>query len=136
MAHFITTVKKEPGKENSKVIVIGASYAATMAAWFRQKYPHLAAGAWASSGPVNAKVDMWEYKEVVGAAVRQIGGEKCFDRINQGIRGAEDLLEQKDFDRLKQLFRFCDFDTERQENIWRAFSSLGGTLSGIVQYHW
>lgn len=136
LAHFVTYAKKEPGKENSKVIVMGGSYAATMATWFRQKYPHLTVGAWASSAPFNVKIDMFEYKEVVGAAIRERGGEKCYNRIEQGIKEAEDLLASGNIQRLKEVFRLCDVDFEKKENVWRLFSSLGGTLSGSVQYAW
>lgn len=136
LAHFVVEKKKEPGREQSKVIVVGASYSATMAAWFRQKYPHLAAGAWASSGPLFAKVEMSEYKEVVGAAVRQIGGERCYERLDNAFKDAGKLVEERNFDRLKELFRICDSsDLTRQENIWRTFGSLTGILSGTVQYH-
>lgn len=129
-------MKKDGGKVKSKVILVGASYAATMAAWFRQKYPHLVVGAWASSGPIYAKPDMFEYKEVVGASVRHIGGVACYDRLNNAFKDAHQLVANGDLMQLKKLFRFCDsFDLSRQENIWRAFGSLGGILSGTVQYH-
>lgn len=60
LAKFITWFKANtPGLAHSKVILTGASYAATMAVWMRQKYPDVVTGSWASSGPLLAKVDFY-----------------------------------------------------------------------------
>ena len=37
-------------------IAFGGSYSGSMAAWLRQKFPHLISGAISSSGPLEAKV--------------------------------------------------------------------------------
>lgn len=47
-----------PGQAN-EVLVIGGSYPGAMAAWFRERYPHLTIGAWSSSGVVNPIIDFW-----------------------------------------------------------------------------
>lgn len=42
VAHFVTHITSEdvtPGASNSSVIVIGGHYSASLAVWFRQKYP-------------------------------------------------------------------------------------------------
>ena len=39
---------------SGKWLVIGGSYPGGLSSWFRQKYPHLAAASWSSSGVVNA----------------------------------------------------------------------------------
>lgn len=60
LAYFITYIKSQiPSLANSKVILVGGSYAATMVTWMRQKYPTLMAGAWASSAPLIAKADFF-----------------------------------------------------------------------------
>lgn len=60
LAYFTTYIKTQiPSLANSKVILVGGSYAATMVTWMRQKYPNLIAGAWASSAPLLAKADFF-----------------------------------------------------------------------------
>jgi len=58
LAHFINTQKAEyEGLKDSKVIIVGGSYSATMVTWFKKVYPDLVAGGWASSAPLIAKVN-------------------------------------------------------------------------------
>lgn len=58
LAHFITYQRENyPGLANSKVIMAGGSYAASMVVWFKHLYPELLTGGWASSAPLLAKVD-------------------------------------------------------------------------------
>ncbi|CAG2166651.1 unnamed protein product, partial [Oppiella nova] len=74
---FIQYLLKQKSIENAKVIVFGGSYAGALAAWFREKYPKTAAGAIASSGPVEAVVDFKDYLGVVSQSL----GKECSDSI-------------------------------------------------------
>ncbi|VVD01847.1 unnamed protein product [Leptidea sinapis] len=85
LAYFINEFKAHPVFQNSKVILYGGSYAANMVLWFKQRYPHLAIGGVASSGPILAKVDFTGYLEVVHEAFLSEGGEQCIATIRQGI---------------------------------------------------
>lgn len=134
VAHFIVEIKRQPRYRNSQVALVGGSYSATMAAWFRQLYPHLAVGAWASSAPVNAKLDFLEYKEVVGAAFFVHGSRSCHDGLESAFADAERLIADNKLDEVRELFGLCDgFSTEA--DIANAFSTFSDILSGYVQYH-
>lgn len=50
IAVFIRYVEVNFKKSNSAVILWGSGYGASLAAWARQRYPHLVTGSWASSG--------------------------------------------------------------------------------------
>lgn len=135
LAHFVTEITSDK-KLNATggVIVIGGSYSATMAAWFRQKYPHLVKGAWASSAPLRAKLNYFEYTEVVAKSIRKIGGEDCYSNIENVFEAIEDLFDNDDKETMTTLFRICDsFDTQNQLDVWNFISSVKNIFSGIVQ---
>lgn len=57
VVNVIKVLKEEEKYKNSKVVVSGCSYSATMAVWLKKLYPDLIVGSWASSAPLKAKVD-------------------------------------------------------------------------------
>jgi len=137
LAHFISYIReRHPEYQNSEIIMVGGSYSATMVAWFRQKYPHLTAGAWSSSAPMLVKVDFLEYKEVVGASIRSVGGEECYQRLSRAFNQAEQLISDESFDEFSTLFRTCDemSDNDPYDKMIM-FYTLSELLAGVVQYH-
>jgi Serine carboxypeptidase S28 len=108
LAHFIRYQKTViPGASNSGVILVGASYAGMMVAWFVQRHPTLANGAWSSSAPLRAVVDFPEYKEVVGLAVRTIGGQSCYDRLERAFTQIRNAMDASQFAMLDTEFNTC-----------------------------
>ncbi|CAG8534702.1 7443_t:CDS:2 [Diversispora eburnea] len=67
-ANFIANPPNVPIKiqKKSKWIFVGGSYSGNIATWMRKKYPSLVFAAWASSAPLLAKLDFFEYDQVVG----------------------------------------------------------------------
>ncbi|XP_058458574.1 thymus-specific serine protease-like [Malaya genurostris] len=137
LAHFVEEMRNTiPGASNAKVIMAGGSYAGTMVAWFRQKYPHLIDGAWASSAPLLAKLDFVEYKEVVTESIRLVGGDDCANRIDRAYDQMEDLLNQGEFDRVREEFKVCDnIDFSYRYDTSNFLSTISDYLAGTVQYH-
>ncbi|GAB0098734.1 putative serine protease K12H4.7 [Sergentomyia squamirostris] len=137
LAHFIRTKKQEiPGAENSGVILVGASYSATMVTWFRQRFPELINGAWSSSAPLLAKTDFVEYFETVGESIRTVGGDECYNTIHEAITELESMIEANDFAGVSEKMNLCTTLTNNQFDIWYFFSSMANLLAGVVQYHW
>ncbi|XP_063709110.1 putative serine protease K12H4.7 [Culicoides brevitarsis] len=135
LAYFIDFLKANiPQLRKSKVILAGGSYAGTMAAWFRKEYPEKCAGAWASSAPVEAKADFFEYKEVVGQAFKQIGGEKCHLTLNEAFLGLETLVKKNDVSRIETDFRLCfPMDVTQKFDVYNFFSGLSNIMAAAVQ---
>ncbi|XP_058985393.1 putative serine protease K12H4.7 [Musca domestica] len=136
LAHFIE-YKRETVSElaNSKVIMAGGSYSASMVVWFKKLYPHLLNGGWASSAPLLAKVDFTEYMEVVGKAMRVLGSQQCYDRIQNGIAELEVMIRGKKSAQVKAMLKLCNnFNTNNDLDIWTMFSSFAYIFAGVVQY--
>ncbi|XP_062563844.1 putative serine protease K12H4.7 [Armigeres subalbatus] len=137
VAYFVEEMKKTiPDASNSRVIMAGGSYSATMVAWFRQKYPHLIDGGWASSAPLLAKLDFVEYKEVVSEAIQIVGGDSCANRIEQAYAEMEDYLERGEHEVIKEMFKVCNninFNNTLDSAMF--LSSISNYFAGIVQYH-
>lgn len=115
---------------------MGASYSASMVAWFQQAYPGKANGAWASSAPLFAKTDFSEYKVVVSDTIKSVGPAGCADRIERAITELEKDVEAGDMTRITTNFNPCTaFTSADQLDIWGFFSSLSNRFSGLVQYH-
>lgn len=138
LAHFIETIKTSSDAFiDSGVILAGASYSASVATWARMKYPHLVTGAWASSGPLLAKTDFFEYNEVMTESIRSVGGEKCLKRIGNAFSELESYFEINDRKKLAKIL--ADFNLCRPLKVGRDvlffFYELMDALSGLVQSH-
>ncbi|XP_061386786.1 putative serine protease K12H4.7 [Musca vetustissima] len=136
LAHFIRYKHETvPELANSKVIIAGASYSATMVVWFKKLYPELVAGGWASSAPILAKVDFVEYKEVVGQALRELGSEKCYNRVQNGIAELEEMIDNKRAAEVKAMLKLCNnFNHNNDLDVWSLFGSISNIFAGYVQY--
>lgn len=133
LAHFIVTIKSSSANyKNSKVIMAGGSYSATMVAWFRQKYPHLADGVWASSAPLFAKTDFSEYKEVMTRSVELMGGEVCREQIRGAFELMEDAVRANNTLKVEKAFNLCS-PLDHSKDIAHFFYEVSDIVAGLVQ---
>ncbi|XP_020814042.1 putative serine protease K12H4.7 [Drosophila serrata] len=137
LAYFIDTIKStHEGLADSKVIIVGGSYSATMVTWFKKVYPDKVAGGWASSAPLLAKLNFVEYKEVTGQSIEQMGGSDCYKRIENGIAEMETMFATKRGAEVKSLLKLCEpFDVYSDLDIWTLFSEISDIFAGVVQTH-
>ena len=116
-------------------IAVGGSYPGSLAGWLRLKYPHLVAGALASSGPVNAKPDFPEYLEVVDTALRA-QSEECSVNVKRAVSKVISLAGMgESWSSLGKMFRLCQpFDGSRT-GLASLVETLLGNLETVVQYN-
>nr|XP_033330196.1 putative serine protease K12H4.7 [Megalopta genalis] len=135
LAYFIEAKKEEKSFQDSIVIVFGGSYGGNMAAWSRLKYPHLIQGALASSAPVFAKADFYEYYEVVTESLRR-HSQQCVDDIKAAFDAVEELLATpQGLEKLKTYFNLCDAPPAKSPSDLGLFmNTLAEAFAGVVQY--
>lgn len=82
-------------------VAFGGSYPGSLSAYYRFKYPSLVVGSLASSAPVMAKEDFFEYD----AHVTKVAGPICADQIRQVVSEVESTLDDAaKFEEMKRLF--------------------------------
>ncbi|CAJ0595738.1 unnamed protein product [Cylicocyclus nassatus] len=137
IADYIQSVNYHT-KNSGPWIVFGGSYAGNLAAWARQLFPELITGAVGSSAPVEAKLDFYEYLEVVEKAIRDYN-TSCADNIKQGFANMHKLaLTGTGRKTLSDLFKLVppwDKNTHVTSlNLEFFFSNIYGQFQGAVQY--
>ncbi|KAL0803333.1 hypothetical protein ABMA28_017187 [Loxostege sticticalis] len=122
LAQFITYVKSDAFEQgrfrNAKVMLVGCSYAGTMATWMRVQYPHLIDGSFSDSGPLHAQEDFPEYLKVVGDAISSQGGQSCYTTIEEAVSEVTEMLNSTGGrNQVTQIFNTCTLlFLERNEN--------------------
>jgi hypothetical protein len=133
IAHFINSIKATiPGLQESKVFLIGGSYAGSIATWIRQKYPHLVDAVWASSAPLEAKLDFSEFNEVLSESIEIVGGEKCLAIFQSAFEKMEKIVESGNYTKLERNFKLCQ-PLETPDDIPHFFYEITDHIAAFVQ---
>jgi len=133
-ANFRSFIAGQYQAQNSMFITFGGSYAGMLSGWMRQKYPQLIDASIASSGPVHAEVDFYQYLEVVAASLTTLGSAECVQNIAQVTQKIQAMTTSASgLENLSSMFNTCA--PIAQEDIPNFMQSLAGNFMGIVQYN-
>jgi hypothetical protein len=87
-------------------ISFGGSYAGALSAWLREKYPDNFYAAYASSAPIQAELDFYQYLEVVNAAL-EVVSPTCVLNVNASVEQMKELATTAaGLDTLKKKFGY------------------------------
>jgi hypothetical protein len=99
------------------------------------KYPHLTAGSIASSAPVQATLDFFEYLDVVDKSLTFFTGPQCDALIGQATDQIQDLIKSTDGRaKLRSMFNLCQ-DISTDNDVANFMATLMGNWQGTVQYN-
>ncbi|WKX92494.1 hypothetical protein Q1695_010488 [Nippostrongylus brasiliensis] len=137
VANFIRTINSRMSTP-ATWITFGGSYSGALSLWMRELFPDVVHGAVGSSAPVEAKVDFYEYLEVVEQSVRSYS-EECADNIAQGFQSMHQMVltgpGRKNLSDIFTLSPPWDPETDVSEiDVQFFFSNIYGQFQGAVQY--
>nr|KAF6291419.1 serine protease 16 [Myotis myotis] len=123
---------------SSRWVCFGGSYAGSLAAWARLKFPHLLFAAVASSAPVRAVLDFSAYNEVVSRSLTNtaIGGSpECRAAVSTAFAEVERRLRAGEEARtaLRAELGACS-SLGRAEDREELLGALQALVGGAVQY--
>merc|ERR1719228_1966874 len=135
LGHFMTDMNSKHNLSGSW-ITFGGSYPGSLSAWMSLRFPHLVAGSVSSSGPLYAKLDYYEYLEVVADAL-DTTGPGCNPAMTEALSAVETMVVDQDtWQDLSSLFRLCDtLDGSNPMDVMSFMELLIDNLAGIVQYN-
>lgn len=136
LARIIGFIKRDLNTTESKVITVGGSYPGNLAAWFRLKYPSVTDGSIASSAPLMAKTNFYEYMEVVGESIKYFSGESCYNSFSDASHILSKLLEnpKQGWKKVEDDFKLC-YPLSSNDDISIFLSDMMGNIQGTVQYN-
>ncbi|VVC45214.1 Alpha/Beta hydrolase fold,Peptidase S28 [Cinara cedri] len=137
LARFIINIQSEYEiPSTTKWVAFGGSYAGSLAAWLRLKYPHLVHIAVSSSGPLLAKIDFQEYFKVVENSLSTYKHE-CVTKIKRANEIINVLLKTHFGTNLvAKKFKLCQpLNKSNKKDVANLFESLADNFADIVQYN-
>merc|ERR1711983_345004 len=94
LGHFMTAMNNKYELTGSW-ITFGGSYPGSLSAWMSLRFPHLVAGSVSSSGPLFAKLDYFEYLQVVADAL-DTTGPGCNMALTEALTAVEEMVGDAD----------------------------------------
>uniref|UniRef100_A0A7E4ZS57 Serine protease K12H4.7 n=1 Tax=Panagrellus redivivus TaxID=6233 RepID=A0A7E4ZS57_PANRE len=139
LANFIKAFNDQHKFVNPRWVVFGGSYPGSLCAWFRAQYPDLSVGGICSSAPLWAKVDFYEYAQVMEYAIGDYN-PTCKEGIKRGFAVAKQYVYTDDGrDTLNEIFQIDPpLDPKNSTNyeldVTNFLATLFSSFQGIIQY--
>ncbi|XP_049744801.1 thymus-specific serine protease-like [Elephas maximus indicus] len=115
IAEFRTVIAQSMNLTENKWVLFGGSYGGSLAVWSRIKHPNLFAAAVTSSAMVQAKVNFYEYFEVIHRALATHNRE-CLKAVKQAYGFVAAMLLLPGYhSRLILDYKFCEPLTIKSE---------------------
>uniref|UniRef100_A0AC35TZZ6 Serine protease K12H4.7 n=1 Tax=Rhabditophanes sp. KR3021 TaxID=114890 RepID=A0AC35TZZ6_9BILA len=133
---FIEGMNKKFNYPNgTKWISFGGSYSGALSAWLREMYPEVVYGAVASSAPLTAVVDFYDYLSVVQNSLTAFNA-KCGSDLKSALSQVRELTKTKSGQKqIKHIFGLCQNWSEFNKNdIDYFWLLLFNSYKTIVQY--
>eukprot|EP01116_Phalansterium_solitarium_P001757 TRINITY_DN11572_c0_g1_i1.p2 TRINITY_DN11572_c0_g1~~TRINITY_DN11572_c0_g1_i1.p2 ORF type:complete len:487 (-),score=200.13 TRINITY_DN11572_c0_g1_i1:218-1642(-) len=135
LALFIVSMKQAYNVPDAPVVTFGGSYPGNLAAWFRIKYPHLTIGSIASSAPVQATLDFFQYLDVVDQSLSYFTGPACDAAISKATAIVQNMLTTQDGTaQLEKIFNTCT-PIVTEKDVATFIQNIAGNFMGVVQYN-
>lgn len=125
----------------SRTIVWGSGYGATLAVWARKKFPHLIAAAWSSSGVYDTNVftygpyNMLEYILLQGADEES---GTCQERVQVALWQLDRLIDAGQTTEIAERLQLCNADgiqTQGAQEIGWLFVYLLQSIVDVVAHN-
>ncbi|KAG8915045.1 hypothetical protein FRC01_003808 [Tulasnella sp. 417] len=142
MKHFVETAqlpwkktKVASDPDASPWVHLGCSYPGVLSAYTQQKYPNLFAAAWATSAPVQAQGDFWQYYEPIEEGMPK----NCSKDVALAIKSIDKTLREGSDDQKYELKK--SFGLEALENgdfgriLSRPFNDWQNMEATYSNYH-
>lgn len=125
--------------DDNRWIAFGGSYPGSLAAWLREKYAHLVHGSISTSGPLLAKIDFFEYYQVVVDSLATYKKADCVTPVQKAIQQIDVLLKHMIGQRtLNEKYQLCDPVENSIANpldIANLYEGIASDFAGVVQYN-
>uniref|UniRef100_A0A7E4V1F8 Serine protease K12H4.7 n=1 Tax=Panagrellus redivivus TaxID=6233 RepID=A0A7E4V1F8_PANRE len=139
LANFIMSFNEQHKLVNPRWVVFGGSYPGSLCAWFRAQYPNLSVGGICSSAPLWAKVDFYEYAQVMEYAIEDYS-PVCKEGIKKGFAIAEEYIyTDEGRQALNTIFNIDpplepNNSTNYELDVHNFMATLFSSFQGIIQY--
>ncbi|KAM9663669.1 thymus-specific serine protease-like [Trichechus inunguis] len=108
IVNFRTEIARKLGLTENKWVTFGGSYGGSLAVWSRIKHPNLFAAAVSSSAPIQAKLNFYEFNEVIGRILSAHNSE-CPKAVKEAFAILVQMLKRrKYYSKVKKDFRLCE----------------------------